>query len=386
MVEKEIFRNIPYVFRKLYLFCKTLALEWKQKYNFHSYVLKTVFLWTCEKKWHKKKVFTEDDILPMIVDIFGYLQKCYEERNIPLYFIPDLNLLEEYSKTKEEKLLTNLQGHVKQVHSVKLKAEDKLFNQTNLISEIRKFASLESLAKIIRERFICPFAPIVQSEKSTAILTRIYGRCSENMSNREQPSHQNLYVLYNEKIKNSSGILKDEDKLELLCELYVTFLFFLHEGMLGSNEHIDYGYLQHSLYFLKIFENTGNITDAADCINDVKNAIDSTDDNIIAFIMEYSESIIEIFNPLKSKDYSRSISYFLPKKDAMINLDKCKRLREEYKTNKLSEIRRNGNLDHLDDQYLSLIYGRNIDRYVGNSAQSQDLQKLIEKKKFGKMI
>ena len=65
----------------------------------------------------------------------------------------------------------------------------------------------------------------------------------------------------------------------------------------------------------------------------------------------------------------------------MINLDKYKRLREEYKTNKLSEIRRNGNLDHLDDQYLSLMYGRNIDRYVGNSAQSQDLQKLIEKKK-----
>lgn len=152
--------------------------------------------------------------------------------------------------------------------------------------------------------------------------------------------------------------------------------------MLGSNEHIDYSYLQHSLYFLKIFENTGNITDAADCINDVKNAIDSTDDNIIAFIMEYSESIIEIFNPLKSKDYSRSISYFFPKKDAMINLDKYKRLREEYKTNKLSEIRRNGNLDHLDDQYLSLMYGRNIDRYVGNSAQSQDLQKLIEKKKI----
>ena len=332
-------------------------------------MLKTVFLWTCEKKWHKKKVFTEDDILPMIVDVFGYLQKCYEERNIPLYFIPDLNLLDEYSKTKEEKLLRNLQGHVKQGHSVKLKAEDKLFNRTNLISEIRKFASLESLAKIIRERFICSFAPIVQSEKSVAILTRIYGRCSENMSNREQPSHQNLYVLYNEKIKNSSGILKDEDKLKLLCELYVTFLFFLHEGMLGSNEHIDYSYLQHSLYFLKIFENTGNITDAEDCINDVKNAIDSTDDNIIAFIMEYSESIIEIFNPLKSKDYSRSISYFFPKKDAMINLDKCKRLREEYKTNKLSEIRRNGNLDHLDDQYLSLMYGRNIDRYVGNSAQ-----------------
>ena len=97
---------------------------------------------------------------------------------------------------------------MKQVHSVKLKAEDKLFNQTNLISEIRKFASLESLAKIIRERFICPFAPIVQSEKSAAILTRIYGRCSENMSNREQPSHQNLMYCITKRLKTVAEYLK----------------------------------------------------------------------------------------------------------------------------------------------------------------------------------
>ena len=184
---KEIFRNIPYVFRKVYLCCKTLTLEWKQKYKFHSYVLKTVFLWTCEKKWLKKKVLTEDDILPMIVDVFGYLQKCCEERNVPNYFIPELNLLEEYSKTKEKKLLNNLQDHAKQGHSAKLKAEDKLFHQTenNLISEITKFTSLASLAKIICERFIYSFTPIVQLKGRAAILACIYGRRSVNMSNRE---------------------------------------------------------------------------------------------------------------------------------------------------------------------------------------------------------
>ena len=48
----------------------------------------------------------------------------------------------------------------------------------------------------------------------------------------------------------------------------------------------------------------------------------------------------------------------------------------------MPQNRLNENLDGLDDQYLSLIYGRNIGRYVGNSEKSQELQKLIEEETF----
>lgn len=59
----------------------------------------------------------------MIVDVFEFLHKCYEETNVPMYFIPELNLLEEYSKTKKEKLLNHLQGQTKQEYSTKHKVE-----------------------------------------------------------------------------------------------------------------------------------------------------------------------------------------------------------------------------------------------------------------------
>ena len=77
----------------------------------------------------------------------------------------------------------------------------------------------------------------------------------------EQTFHENLYVLYNKKIQQSSGILEDEDKLELLCELYVTFLFLLHGRLFGTKRHVLYDCFEHSVYFLKIFENTDVVVD-----------------------------------------------------------------------------------------------------------------------------
>ena len=42
--------------------------------------------------------FTEDGILNMMLEIFRNLHKFYKDGNVPRYFIPKLNLLEEYSK------------------------------------------------------------------------------------------------------------------------------------------------------------------------------------------------------------------------------------------------------------------------------------------------
>ena len=388
-----MFPNIPYLFRKVYLYCKTLTLEWKKEYKFHSYVLKTVFLWTYEKKWQKNKLFTEDDILPMIVDVFEFLHKCYEETNVPMYFIPELNLLEEYSKTKKEKLLNHLQGQTKQEYSTKHKVEGNVLAKAEkkLISEIRKLTNMESLAKLICERYRYPFAPVVQKwtgglDKAVAIIAGINSGIGEkvNMYDREQPSHENLYVLYNKKIKQSSGILEDEDKLELLCELYVTFLFLLHERLFGTKGHVLHDCFEHSLYFLKIFENTDVEVD--DGIIETYDIIDSANDDIITFIKKYSESIINFFDkyhPLERKRLSGTIDYCFPRSgENTKNLDKYKMFLNENTFKKLPQNRLNENLDGLDDQYLSLIYGRNIGRYVGNSEQSQELQKLIEEEKF----
>lgn len=60
--------------------------------------------------------FTEDDILNMMLEIFRNLYKFYKDGNVPRYFIPKLNLLEEYSKeikkafVEKLKALANLQS------------------------------------------------------------------------------------------------------------------------------------------------------------------------------------------------------------------------------------------------------------------------------------
>ena len=329
----------------------------------------------------------------MIVDVFEFLHKCYEETNVPMYFIPELNLLEEYSKTKKEKLLNHLQGQTKQEYSTKHKVGGNMLAKAEkkLISEIRKLTNMESLAKLICERYRYPFAPVVQKwtgglDKAVAIIAGINSGIGEkvNMYDREQPSHENLYVLYNKKIKQSSGILENEDKLELLCELYVTFLFLLHKRLFGTKGHVLHDCFEHSLYFLKIFEITDVEVD--DGIIETYDIIDSANDDIITFIKKYSESIINFFDkyhPLERKRLSGTIDYCFPRSgENTKNLDKYKMFLNENTFKKLPQNRLNENLDGLDDQYLSLIYGRNIGRYVGNSEQSQELQKLIEEEKF----
>ena len=79
-------------------------------------MLKTVFLWTYED-WQKSKMeFTEVDTLNMILEIFSNLYKNYNNGNLSMYFIPELNLVKQYSKTvknvfiKKLKALANIQS------------------------------------------------------------------------------------------------------------------------------------------------------------------------------------------------------------------------------------------------------------------------------------
>lgn len=50
----------------------------------------------------------QNDLLTMMLDVFVYLLKCYENQNVQMYFIPEQNILEQYSKTKRTELLNYL--------------------------------------------------------------------------------------------------------------------------------------------------------------------------------------------------------------------------------------------------------------------------------------
>ena len=362
LVEKEIFVSIMYLYRKVYLFCKKLTSKWKKKYSFHSYELKTVFLWTYEN-WEKSgKGFTENDLLSMMVDVFSYLLACYEDRNIPMYFIPELNLLEQYPITTQEELLNCLQGECQHEGDAakEKRPENNLVGQSQkcLILEIRKFANQTSLTKTILERFTSPFPPIVRKARNL-----------QTFVSREIPSHQHIFYLFKEKIVHNGGILKDEDKPELLCELYITFLFLLHERVFNisnlnnvGTKCIKHDYFQHILYFLMVFGGSA-----------------SKDNITFDFIMNYCESINEFFNDYHPLDKHRlSILIFEP----FSSLDKEKRLeiqaklREEYGTKDLPEKWLNGDLDNYG---MSLMHKMN---QLGNREKSEKLQNLIEEKNF----
>ena len=107
LVEKEIFRELDYLLRKVYVICKTITEKWKKEYNFPRYLLKTTFLWTLEDNLMKlDEKFTEDNIISMISKVFICLEKYFKENKIHNYFIPEMNILEQYSKEDRNKFKT----------------------------------------------------------------------------------------------------------------------------------------------------------------------------------------------------------------------------------------------------------------------------------------
>ena len=81
--------------------------EWRIK-KFPSYLIKTVFLWTYADWQISEKDFTEDDTLNMMLQPFSNLYKYYKEGVVPMYFIPELNLLDQYLETVTQVLFAEL--------------------------------------------------------------------------------------------------------------------------------------------------------------------------------------------------------------------------------------------------------------------------------------
>ena len=276
LIEKVIYINIPYLFRKVYLICKTLTSEWKKKFKFHSYVLKTVFLWKYEEWGEKDVTFSEDLLINMIIDVFSCLLKWYENKNVPMYFMPEMNLLEQYSKTKQEKLLHYLRkdhkhgqpkddrGLPKQQIS-KDKLESVLISKSEIsfFETLKRYTEKSSMMNIVIGSFQYPFHPIVgkvclsgnSGIRKYEIMPRYHSK-SDKYRIQNQPSHRSIHAFYDKKVLKNKGILNEEEEQDLLCEVYITFLFLLHERIFNASGYdfqIKNNCIAHTLYFLKVF-------------------------------------------------------------------------------------------------------------------------------------
>ena len=55
------------------------------------------------EEWGKhSKTYKEDHILDMMGDVFSYMSKCYDKKDLPKYFIPKMNLFQQYSLASNE--------------------------------------------------------------------------------------------------------------------------------------------------------------------------------------------------------------------------------------------------------------------------------------------
>ena len=340
LVEKRILRKIHYLFRKVYLICKkiTVIKEWKKKYNFPSYILKTAFLWTFEKKWSEPEKFTENNMLSMILEIFSSLKKYFEKNNIPNYFIPEMNILEQYSKT--------------------LKTDS--INSIKLIDDFAVLTSKTSLVKYICETFNkIPFSPIISDDKGIFSLVEMKDSSLRILislrSHYLSPSHHHLYQWYEEIILQGRGIQKEEDETELLSELYITFLCLLYTRMFRTGvfrKEEDQQYFQHVLYFIYVF--------GEDLIS---SDLDS--------IMKYGKSITSYFSLNHPFDQLHKLCSFLAPFENR-KKDKINRFREEYNM----DIPRKDWIDErFSDESIPLI---NDLIEFGSEKHSKDLQKNIQ--------
>ena len=328
LVEKRICESIPYIFRKVYLICKSLTIIWKGKCNFPSYVLKTAFLWTYEH-WQKSgKQFTEDHILEMVLELFENLYKYYIKGVVPMYFNQEVNIIDQYPETEKCDVI------------IKLKPLTNLESLSSLISEIseKSFRSFENSFAVFEWGF-------------PDIHTSLNG----------DPFYPNLHYLCSEKIYQNKGITNNEDKLEFLHELYLNFLLLLQKTMqhdVAGNPVI------YNLYYLMIYAHNYIPNDT---LCDVSN-----------FIMKYNASFREFLDTYFPDDVYKLLKRNESDVDGIIKLETQRILRKRYKKEKLPEMWINGDLDNHDIPIVHDMYK------FGNKKHSEKLYKEIMEDNFSK--
>lgn len=82
------------------------------------------------EEWVKRNhIYKEDNILDMITEVFSYMSKCYENKHLSMYFMPRINLLQQYNLSpetthqsqslKKDEYVENLEQKLKQLSDKK---------------------------------------------------------------------------------------------------------------------------------------------------------------------------------------------------------------------------------------------------------------------------
>ena len=307
--------------------------EWRFK-KFPSYLIKTVFLWTYADWQISEKKFTEDDILNMMLQLFSNLYKYYKEGVVPMYFIPELNLLDQYLETVTEVLF----------------------------AELKTLADLQSLSFSI-----CQHSSEPLSEFRDLFEDRSWIHFNDNLDFPLclHPSNCNLWYLYKAKIEKHKGIRDDEEKLELLHELYVTFLYLLMEKALklACDDK-----LESLLYYLLVYGH-----------NYIPG--DHEPYNIIDFMTAYTASFETFFSANFPRDTCSYEKLLLPNtcsSDEKIKSETRSILCKLYKKEELPAKWIDGDFDNIDISLLHEMYR------FGNKEHSEILHKQIMEDSFSK--
>ncbi|XP_066921391.1 uncharacterized protein [Clytia hemisphaerica] len=217
MVEKEIMRSLPHVYRKVFLICKEI-IQWKViSYNF-----KTVFLWQYEE-WTAEGIKYEanyEDIFEMVQCLLTRLYDAYQRRVLPQYFNPSINLFDQQISMKDEPLLLREQKYSKFDENDMVNVLKKYTETSHLLNEIlggvEEYSILEPTL---------PFKPLLKGMVEDPIKKR-------ELDQDRNPSCYNIRSLCS-KIVNPQTVEHWQSYLEeIMVELYITFLFFLNKAMI----------------------------------------------------------------------------------------------------------------------------------------------------------
>ena len=343
LVEKKIFESVPYILRKVYLLCKNLTRRWKANYNFPSYVLKTVFLWNYEEWQKSENEFTEDDILDVMLKLLINIYEYYKKGVLPMFFIPEVNLLDQYTKTETENVITELKA-LANLHSL-----SSYICTNSLEPFLEKFFTLE-------DTYYSSFESRVKSVQS-------------KYNSRVKISYCNLRYLYSEKIHQNEDIGDSEDKLEFLHELYVTFLFLLVERTFDYSHHSNDEDLFNYLYYLVVYGYSYIPNNITSC-------------GVNNFIVTYIESIKEFLSVCFPEDIKLLIdNVLLPSAcslDEEIKVKTKEILHKRYKKKELSERWINGDFDNHDLSFVHEMFR------FGNKEHCENLHKRIMEQNISK--
>ena len=263
LVEKNIYGDLPYVFRKVFLLCKILTYELKKQYNFESYLLKTVFLWMLEEWGKQDKIFRENDILGMMNEVFLCMSKFYEKKHLSMYFIPGINLLEQYQPvTTHKEEFVEIFQKLRQLSDKKSMMIIIVKNFDNIFDDMSRQISLNHNYQIkdrIVDRMLYPHLENfdLRCEKDVLqfqlnIYLRFLQTFSKSVLQRDsfnpQDLHCNLYYIWvfgnkhfmekdlefefvinyknsiSEFLGNSKTIRLNLEEDELTCEPYIVYL------------------------------------------------------------------------------------------------------------------------------------------------------------------